>query len=220
VKIRPLLCSILASACVVSGVAGGADDPRTLTWEELSVKLSIADNPFARMSPEQLMALGDVAAIRDRRSRGVVLSAEEISIERDARTALERDKVDIDGLLAQRESIAKKMRAATGAVNPALDGAKVRMAGYVLPLEFSGKKVSEFLLVPWVGACIHTPPPEANQIVYVKPDKPFDVDGMFQAVWVTGRMRTASSTRAVTIVDGSSNVDVGYALQADKVERY
>ena len=53
-------------------------------------------------------------------------------------------------------------------MNPALDGKTIRIPGYVLPLEFSGSKVTEFLLVPWVGACIHTPPPEPNQIVYVK----------------------------------------------------
>ena len=51
------------------------------------------------------------------------------------------------------------------------------MPGYLLPLEFSGKLVSEFLLVPWVGACIHTPPPPPNQIVHVKTDKPIELAG-------------------------------------------
>ncbi len=38
----------------------------------------------------------------------------------------------------------------------------------MLPLEMSGPKAVEFLLVPTVEACAHTPPPPPpNQLVYV-----------------------------------------------------
>ena len=49
-----------------------------------------------------------------------------------------------------------------------LDGKRVHIGGYVVPLDFEATTVKEFLLVPFVGACIHVPPPPANQIVYVK----------------------------------------------------
>jgi hypothetical protein len=49
-----------------------------------------------------------------------------------------------------------------------LDGKRVRIGGYVVPLDFESTTVKEFLLVPFVGACIHVPPPPANQIIYVK----------------------------------------------------
>ena len=49
-----------------------------------------------------------------------------------------------------------------------LDGQTVRIPGYLLPLELIGDRVNEFLLVPYVGACIHVPPPPLNQIVSVK----------------------------------------------------
>jgi hypothetical protein len=49
-----------------------------------------------------------------------------------------------------------------------LNGRIVRMPGYLLPLDVIGAKVTEFLLVPYIGACIHVPPPPPNQIVYVK----------------------------------------------------
>jgi uncharacterized protein len=214
--LRPLLFAALAFVAVT----GLAEDTRTLTWEELAIKLSVRDNPFATLTPEQLGALSEVAAVRDRKARGITSSQEEVAMEKSALARLQRDAIDATDLLARRDEIARRKRAAMNAVNPALDGKSVRIPGYVLPLEYSGKKVTEFLLVPWVGACIHTPPPEANQIVYVKPDQAFDIDGMFQAVWVTGRIRTTSSTRSVNIVDGSSDVAVGYALRADKVERY
>ena len=58
-----------------------------------------------------------------------------------------------------------------------LDGKRVRIGGYVVPLDFEATTVKEFLLVPFVGACIHVPPPPANQIIYVKAEKGFEVAG-------------------------------------------
>jgi hypothetical protein len=197
-----------------------AEEPRTLGWEDLSVKVAAADNPFATLSTEQLIALSDVAGLRARKARGVTLTPEEVAIEKKALTKLKQDGVDVDGLLAKRDTIAEKKRAAASTVNPAIDGKMIRIPGYVLPLEFSGTKVTEFLLVPWVGACIHTPPPEPNQIVYVKPDKAFDIRRMFDAVWVTGRIAATGSKRSVEIVDGTTDIDVGYSLRASLVEPY
>ncbi len=200
--------------------AAAAEDARTVAWDDLSVKVPASENPFTSLSIDDLSALGSVAAVRGRRGQGLAITPAEATLEQEARATLRRHGIDADALLAKRDAIAARMRAATRAVNPALDGRNVHLAGYVLPLEFAGKQVSEFLLVPWVGACIHTPPPEPNQIVYVKPDKPFEIDGIYEAVWVTGRLRTTASTKSVQIVDGSSDVDVGYALRADVVERY
>jgi len=197
-----------------------AEEARTLGWEDLSVKVSAADNPFATLATEQLIALSDVAGLRARKARGVTLTPEEVAIEKKALIKLKQDGVDVDGLLGKRDAIAGKKRAAASAVNPAIDGKMVRIPGYVLPLEFSGTKVTEFLLVPWVGACIHTPPPEPNQIVYVKPDKAFDIRRMFDAVWVTGRIAATGSKRSVEIVDGSTDIEVGYSLSASLVEPY
>ena len=105
-------------------------------------------------------------------------------------------------------------------MNQTLNGKVVRIPGYLLPLEYSGKLVSEFLLVPWVGACIHTPPPPPNQIVHVRPEKPFETNGMFAAVWVTGTLATTSTKKSLFMLDGSSDIDVGYSLRASLVEPY
>ena len=35
------------------------------------------------------------------------------------------------------------------------DGKHVRIGGYVVPLDFEATSIKEFLLVPFVGACIH-----------------------------------------------------------------
>ena len=211
---------ILLLVCALAAPATLAQAPRQLDWEDLTVKLPAADNPFAALPMEQLRALIDVAVVRDRRARGANIAPDDTAREKKALDELARAKLDVDGLLARRAEVAEKQRAIANATNPALDGALVRLPGYLLPLEFTGKQVSEFLLVPWVGACVHTPPPPPNQIVHVLSDKPFPISGMFDAVWVTGRMSTTASKRSVQIVDGAADVDIGYALRASRVEAY
>jgi uncharacterized protein len=77
------------------------------------------------------------------------------------------------------------------AVNEELDGAYVRIPGFIVPLESDeGGWLDEFLLVPYYGACIHVPPPPPNQLVYVKLEKPFYLRSMWDPFWVTGKMTT------------------------------
>jgi hypothetical protein len=68
----------------------------------------------------------------------------------------------------------EKMRSAwdQAPVETALNGQRVRIAGFVVPLERKGEQILEFLLVPYFGACIHVPPPPANQIIHVVPKSP------------------------------------------------
>lgn len=211
---------LLLVLCALWAPAQAAEGPRQLGWDDLTVKLSAAENPFASLSMEQLEALADIAGVRDRKARGVNLSPPEIETERAAAAKLDKMGIDVDGLLARREEVFKKKQALAAAVNPVLDGKLVRLPGYVLPLEFSGRQVTEFLLVPWVGACIHTPPPPPNQIVHVKADKAFEVKGAFDPVWVTGRIAASATRKTVYITDGSSEVDVGYSIRASQVEPY
>ena len=96
--------------------------------------------------------------------------------------------------------------------DPALAGAKVRLPGFAIPLENKAGKVSEFLLVPYFGACIHTPPPPANQIVLVVPAKPAGGFRSMDTVWVSGVLKTTRTNSPM----GSS----GYRLEAALVERY
>nr|WP_242469557.1 DUF3299 domain-containing protein [Rhabdochromatium marinum] len=46
----------------------------------------------------------------------------------------------------------------------ALDGQRVKLPGFVVPLEFDFDELSEFLLVPYYGACIHVPPPRQTKL--------------------------------------------------------
>ena len=90
------------------------------------------------------------------------------------------------------------------------NGKKVKIGGYVVPLDFEATTIKEFLLVPFVGACIHVPPPPANQIVYVKSEKGVEIAGQFDPVWVTGTLKTEPAFTGLA--------DTGYTLDADAVE--
>ena len=74
--------------------------------------------------------------------------------------------------------------------------------------------------MPYVGACIHTPPPPTNQIVHVHVDEGFESQGLFTPVWVTGRISTQPQSVDLSYVDGTANVSVGYGLEAAGIEPY
>jgi hypothetical protein len=78
-------------------------------------------------------------------------------------------------------------------VRPELEGERVRLAGYVVPLEYSTGAIRDFLLVPYFGACIHTPPPPPNQIIHVNPARPLKSESASEAVWVSGVLETVRS---------------------------
>lgn len=71
-----------------------------------------------------------------------------------------------------------------------LDGAAVKIPGYMVPLEDNDKNVTEFLLVPSPQACIHVPPPPPNQMVYIKMTTPTET--AYGPIWVYGRLHLTS----------------------------
>lgn len=93
-------------------------------------------------------------------------------------------------------------------------GRRVRLPGYLVPLEGDGAgQWSEFLVVPYFGACIHSPPPPANQIVHVKTPQPVKGLRSMDTVWITGTLK----------VERQENDEMGvsgYAMHDAKVERY
>lgn len=133
----------------------------------------------------------------------------------DTMPTLKEAGIDITTVMAKRKEIR------TAAVRE-LNGKTVRLPGYVLPLEMSGLKVTEFLLVPYVGACIHTPPPPPNQIVLVKTpaNKGYKSKQLYEPVWVTGVVSVQSMVKDLYLVDGSADVDIGYTMQASHIGPY
>jgi hypothetical protein len=98
-------------------------------------------------------------------------------------------------------------------VREELDGNAVKLPGFVVPVEGDDKETTGFLLVPYYGACIHVPPPPANQTVYVVTEKGKGAPpGLFDVVWVTGTMSVQRIANDIA--------EAGYTIYASDVAPY
>ncbi|MDE1462380.1 DUF3299 domain-containing protein [Spartinivicinus poritis] len=95
----------------------------------------------------------------------------------------------------------------------ALDKKEVKLPGYIVPLNMKDDgSITEFLLVPYFGACIHVPPPPPNQVVHVIHEKGLNPDALYDPFWVTG-------TLSITGIE-TELAQAGYTMKAKQVELY
>lgn len=199
-----------------------ASTNRVLSWEDLIPETAQFHDPFEALDRENLEYLGFVARIREMISSGLEVSPGTKKELSETEQLLLSKEIEIDTLLSRREEIRQLRMKRASEVVPELNGASVKMPGYLLPLEYSGQAITEFLLVPWVGACIHTPPPPPNQIVHVKlgAGNPYKSKSMFEPVWVSGEMLTQNETKNLFLKDGSGDINMGYKMIAKEVVKY
>jgi len=94
-----------------------------------------------------------------------------------------------------------------------LDGVKIRIPGYTVPFEYGSKaEITQFLLVPYFGACIHAPPPPPNQTIFVKTDDPIKLKDLAQAVWIEGTIRAQTQN--------SDLADAAYTIEMTNLTKY
>ncbi len=117
------------------------------------------------------------------------------------------------GLLEHDETapLFSEQPASTG-VRTDWNGQIVRLPGFIVPIDYSGTGVTAFILVPYVGACVHVPPPPANQLVFVTTPTPYESKGLFEPVNVIGMFGVSSISTQLA--------EIGYALSADRIEPY
>ncbi|CUH52913.1 hypothetical protein SAMN04488037_103164 [Shimia marina] len=202
---------------VVIGTAALAQT-RNIGWDELSGPTTPIENPFETLSNAQMDRLAqllrlDMLATED----GDTEAATQAKVMRGEFTA---EGIDADFLFAERLRIMAQLQAESTASNPEIIGESIRLPGYLLPLEMEGEKAVEFLLVPTVGACIHTPPPPANQIVRVSYPDGFPAEGFYTPIWITGALEEELVRQSLFMVDGDTEVDVTYQMKAETVELY
>lgn len=199
-----------------------AQEFRKLSWDDLIPKESVSfEDPFQKLSSEQLQNLSIIARVETLEKHKPKAVNNAALAERDSlRRVLTSQNVPVDSLFDIRFEIAEKRRARAEATNPKLNGIEAKIPGYLLPLDYSGKAVTEFLLVPWVGACIHTPPPPKNQIVYVKLVEGYEVKSRFEAVWLSGEMFAKDKSTELFLVDGSDDIYSGYTILNGVVEPF
>jgi len=75
-----------------------------------------------------------------------------------------------------------------------LNGQQISIPGFVVPLDSDDEMITEFLLVPYFGACIHVPPPPSNQMIHVVPKYPLLQDESWDAITVVGTIAAEGVT--------------------------
>lgn len=170
-------------------------------------------DPAAKRGPDRrtfLLLLAGIASVdaADLRAENVV-ELEWGDLIPEGQTSL---PPELQGLIVHDEAaLASEQPPSTG-VRTDWNGRTVRLSGYMIPLDYDGTGVTAFMLMPYVGACIHVPPPPANQLVLVTAEQPYESDGLFAPVTVTGMFGTASTSTQLA--------EIGYALSADRVKPY
>ena len=215
------LVSIFSLVTMIFSTSLLAKEVKSIDWATLNehvVAKEIA-NPFEELEISQIRQLQQIAIIDDLKANGQEIDEKSLEIGAKARKDLEAAGINIEELFKARQEIIAQREHEFASTNPALDNAEVKMSGFLLPLEFEGKKVKEFLLVPYVGACIHEPPPAPNQIVYAKLDTPFEIEdlGMFTAVEIEGLMLSETTNPELNLVDGAKEIPTAYTINVKNV---
>lgn len=214
--------SLFAAVLLLAGATAHAvESSQEINWDSLIPPERPIENPIMDLDEDARFDLGAVVSYRADLRLGFI---DEGSTEHKTMLEMEADLeargIDVDAMMAAVDELdAEIQRRGTETVKD-LDGKIVRIPGYALPLEFSETGVTEFLLVPYVGACIHTPAPPANQIVFVELKQTYRSQNLYDPVWITGQIKIQPSSRALTFVDGTTDVATGYTINAISVEPY
>ncbi|PKF62463.1 hypothetical protein CW745_03255 [Psychromonas sp. psych-6C06] len=174
-----------------------------------------ASNPFANFTSIQRYDLLIISNLQR--------SPHNEKLQKESQISLQRFKdagIDILPLIKKQQKTAKARQTAAKMVNKARLGEQGKLAGYLVPLQLSGEKITQFLLVPTAGACIHSPPPPANQIILVDFPSGFEMVGLYTPIWVEGTLHAESNLPNVQLSDGELAVNTAYMMQAKKVRLY
>ncbi len=98
-------------------------------------------------------------------------------------------------------------------INPELVNKRIMIPGFIVPTAYNEqRKVTEFFLVPFFGACLHLPPPPPNQIIHVTYERGVQLQNFYDAHVVHGLL-TSEVVR-------SDIADSAYRLSAEGVSIY
>ncbi len=176
-----VLCLLPVKAVAAESPAAGAQQFSTIEWVELIPPhvLEILMNPPSYMQ--------------------------------DIQDGSEEDQISsqIKNTIAAASDDAYQQALVSTEVNADMNGAMVRLPGFIVPLEFDDNQIiTQFFLVPYFGACIHSPPPPPNQIVLVDSPDGLAMEALYTPFWISGEMKTvvsendmATSAYSMTLMD-------------------
>ena len=212
-----------AIPCIVLALCFGACQPPAKTETDSSVtatntasktdtKTQSAEADFETLAWEDLMPEGEDKVLDELYSEFYEEQERQFG---EQMTLSQAAKAQSDMLSTIVEGSAQDTMEQIGTYNVVddLNGANVRLPGYVVPLDFNAaSEYDQFLLVPYFGACLHTPPPPPNQIIFVKSSPATKIADIYEPVWVKGVMKTGEF--------GSDLGNSAYELTLVSVEPY
>ena len=212
---------IIITCLLTIGSPTFADTPKVLGWRDLVPKLEPLKHPLRKVEIKLRRDIGYLTSIRYWIKTGEISKADTefkdgIKLEQKFKS----NNVNFEPLVARYNAFLDEIERRNKLVVNNLDGRLVRIPGYALPLETSATAVTEFLLVPSIGACIHTPVPPPNQMVFVKLNQSYQAKRLYDPVWITGRIKIEHNKKAVVYSDGKSGVESSYTLMSVKVAPY
>lgn len=213
-----LLISIFFCA---SSSAFESDGKNNINWDDLIPTMPVLKNPFDDLKYDQLVDLDFLVSVEKMLQENLISNVDKTFEEGiEIRHKMEEEGLNVNNLISEYKRMEREITKRNKMTNKELEGRIIRIPGYALPLEHQDTGVKELLLVPYVGACIHVPPPPENQIIFVKLKNAYVIEGIFDPVWITGRLSIKPTKKTLSFVDGTSGIDTGYIIDGAKIEAY
>ena len=188
---------------------------KQIEWEDLRPEVSPHNIVLPNLTSDQIDKLKQITRLKQSTNTENLKWVEELKKE------LQDQKINADDVLRLHASYVEAEQAKAEALTNKFDGENVRIAGFLVPLEFSGAMIATgFLLVPVAGACIHVPPPPANQIIKVSYPEGYKYKHLQIPVWVEGKISSDIQTDSLYMVDGETEITMGYVMEATSVTDY
>ena len=220
-----LILVSLSPACgQASAPTADAETPAEVTTKTAEpagpqVGDKIGESDAEKAAKDSSVAAAAAAAMREEeeiKARGVTeISWEDLMPEGEEERLQKMYAAQMATLYSIQEGSAADTAMQIGSFNTVdtYDGKKIRMPGYTVPFSYDAKaEISEFLLVPYFGACIHAPPPPPNQTVFVRTEDPILLKDLPQAVWIEGTLHAQKQE--------SDLADAAYIIDLTRVEKY
>ena len=182
-----------------------------LQWEDLLVKHEHED-PYTDLPVDVRLNLMMAATGRQVLKTSREPASEAVQFRVDSLVNLITEQgIDIETIDRYHADMTRSFTNKTEKTRKELDGKLVGIPGYLLPLDKKDKLATEFLLVSWIGECIHKPRPK-NQVIHVTVKDGYECRSDFESVMIEGRMTVADNISELHLEEGSATIPSGYSI--------
>lgn len=207
------LVVVLGLLCITASAASS----EKLDWAQLAPVVTLDATALPMLTDQQKRWMKMVLALQAK-SESQELSETEVTKLQSYSNKLSGQGIDANDYFKTLMAMVRERNDRGSKPIKGLNMEDIAMNGFLIPLEFDGMVGVKFLLVPTAGACIHTPPPPANQMVIVDFEEGFSLASLHTPVTVIGHLQTGNTSAEVGLSDGSIDVTIGYELNAESIE--